>query len=128
MTDPIADMLTRIRNAAMVHKRDVSIPFSKLKMAIAQILVREGYIAKAEQTKGTPQFIVVTLKYDEGQSAIHNLKRVSTPGHRKYVKNSEIDKVLNGLGVAIFSTPQGIMTDKEARAAKVGGELLCEVY
>lgn len=128
MTDPIADMLTRIRNASMVHKKDVSIPYSKLKLAIAEILVKEGYAAKAEATKSTPNFIVVTLKYEGGHSAIQSLKRISTPGHRKYVKHSEIDRVLNGLGTAIFSTPRGVMTGKEARKENIGGELLCEVY
>jgi len=128
MTDPIADMLTRIRNGALVHKRDVSVPFSKLKLAIAHILVKEGYVAKAEVTKETPSFIVVTLKYENGQSNIQSLKRVSTPGHRKYVKSSEIGHVLNGMGIAILSTPRGILTGKEAKDAKVGGELLCEVY
>ena len=128
MTDPIADMLTRIRNASMVRKKEVSIPFSKMKMAIANILVREGYVAKVEESKGKPSFIVLTLKYSDGQSAVQNLKRMSTPGHRLYIKNSEIKKVLNGLGLAILSTPRGILTDKEARNAKIGGELICEIY
>lgn len=128
MTDPIADMLTRIRNASMVHKKEVTIPFSKLKMAIAVILVREGYIVSAEETKGKPSFLALTLKYTDKQPAIQSLKRVSTPGHRRYVKKSEIENVLNGFGMAILSTPQGILTGKEARAANVGGELLCEVY
>lgn len=128
MTDPIADMLTRIRNASMVHKKEVTIPFSKLKMAIAMILVREGYIANAEETKGKPSFLALTLKYTDKQPAIQSLKRVSTPGHRRYVKKNEIEQVLNGFGMAILSTPQGILTGKEARSANVGGELLCEVY
>jgi len=128
MTDPIADMLTRIRNAALVHKKEVTIPFSKLKMGIAGILVREGYISKVEETTTKPAFIVVTLTYSGSQSAIQHLGRLSRPGHRRYVKATEIDKVLNGLGIAILSTPRGLLTDKEARAAKVGGEILCEIY
>lgn len=128
MTDPIADMLTRIRNASLVNKKEVTIPFSKIKMAIANILAREGYIAKAEESKGKPAFIVLALKYNDRQPAIQSLERVSTPGHRRYIKSEEIKRVLNGFGMAILSTPRGIMTDKEAKAAKVGGELLCEVY
>lgn len=128
MTDPIADMLTRIRNASLVHKKEVSIPFSKIKMAIANILVREGYVAKAEETKGKPAFIVLTLKYQDKTPAIQHLGRVSTPGHRRYVKMGDIASVLNGFGLSILSTPRGVLTDKEAKAANVGGELLCEIY
>lgn len=128
MTDPIADMLTRIRNASLVHKKEVAIPFSKMKMGIAEILVREGYVVKAAESQNKPPFIVVTLKYADGLPAIREVKRISTPGHRRYVKAGEIDKVLNGLGLAIISTPRGLLTDKEARSAKVGGELICEIY
>ncbi len=128
MTDPIADMLTRIRNASLVKKKEVSIPFSKIKLAIAAILLREGYIAKVEESKSKPAFIILTLKYGEGFPVIQNLKRVSTPGSRRYVKKSEIKKILNGLGLAILSTPLGLLTDKEARQANVGGELICEIY
>lgn len=128
MTDPIADMLTRIRNASLVHKKEVVIPFSKMKKTMADILVREGYLAKVEEGKTKPPFIVVTLKYADGFPAIQAVKRVSTPGHRRYIKTTDIDKVLNGLGLAIISTPRGLLTDKEARAAKVGGELICEIY
>lgn len=128
MTDPIADMLTRIRNAAMVHKKEVAIPYSKLKLAIAEILKKEGYVASVEVTKTKPSFIVVALKYHGRDSAISHLGRISTPGHRKYVKKDNIEKVLNGLGLAILSTPKGIMTSTEAMKENVGGELLCEVY
>lgn len=128
MTDPIADMLTRIRNAAVVRKKEVSLPYSKIKMAIADILVREGYLERAEMIKEVPAAIVVTIKYMQGMPVIQSLQRVSKPGHRHYVKSSEIKPVLNGLGFRILSTPQGLLTDKEARAAKVGGEVLCEVY
>lgn len=128
MTDPIADMLTRIRNASLVHKKEVAIPFSKIKKAMADILVREGYLAKVEESKTKPLFIMATLKYADGMPAIQEVKRISTPGHRRYVKNNDIVKVLNGLGLAIISTPRGLLTDKEAREAKVGGELICEIY
>lgn len=128
MTDPIADMLTRIRNASLVQKKEVAIPFSKMKMSIAEILVREGYIAKADESKTKPLFIIVTLKYTDGLSAIQEVKRISTPGHRRYVKINDIGRVLNGLGLAIISTPRGLLTDKEARQAKTGGELICEIY
>lgn len=128
MTDPIADMLTRIRNAALVNKKDVAIPFSKLKFAIAEILVKEGYVSKVEETKTKPAFIVVTLKYYGHDSAINHLERLSTPGHRRYVKKEKIVKILNGLGLAILSTPKGIMTGTEAVKKNVGGELLCEIY
>ena len=128
MTDPIADMLTRIRNASVVKKTEVMLPYSKMKLAIAQILVREGYLAEASATTEGHPSIVLTLKYNNGESAIQHLKRMSTPGHRKYVKKDEIKKVLNGFGFSILSTPRGILTNKEAIAAKVGGELICEVY
>lgn len=128
MTDPIADMLTRIRNAALARKKEVAVPYSKLKLAISHILEREGYVVRMEESKGQPRFIVLTLKYDGRLPAIQSIQRISTPGHRRYVKNNQIGKVLNGFGIAIISTPRGIMTDKEALAAKVGGELLCEVY
>jgi small subunit ribosomal protein S8 len=128
MTDPIADMLTRIRNAAMVHKKEVAVPYSKLKLAIAEILVREGYVTKVEETKTKPAFIMITLKYHGRESAIQHLERLSTPGQRKYVKKDKIERVLNGLGLAILSTPKGILTGAEAIKENVGGELLCEIY
>lgn len=128
MTDPIADMLTRIRNASLVHKKEAAIPYSKLKLAIAEILVREGYVAKVEETKTKPAFIVITLKYHGRESAIQHLERLSTPGHRHYVKKEKIEKVLNGLGLAILSTPKGVLTGAEAVKQNVGGELLCEIY
>lgn len=128
MTDPIADMLTRIRNASMVHKSEVVVPFSKLKMAIAAILVREGYLEKAESTSDKKPQIIIGLKYDGRDPMIHSLRRVSKPGHRKYVKSTDLSKVLNGFGMAILSTPQGIVTDYEAKKQKIGGELICEVY
>jgi small subunit ribosomal protein S8 len=128
MTDPIADMLTRIRNASLVHKQEVVVPFSKIKMGIARILVREGYLAKAEEKKENHPYIILTLKYQDGEPAIRYIKRMSSPGSRRYLKKENIKKIINGYGLAILSTPQGLLSDKEARLAKVGGELICEVY
>jgi small subunit ribosomal protein S8 len=129
MTDPIADMLTRIRNASLARKKEVLIPFSKIKMEIAQILVKHGYLVKAEKTEDKHANILAQLKNSHnGESAIQNIKRVSTPGHRCYVKNGEIKEVLNGFGLSILSTPKGLMTGDEAKVRKVGGELICEVY
>ena len=128
MTDPIADMLTRIRNASMVHKKEVVVPFSKIKMAIANILVRTGYLEKAEEKKDGHPYLLLTIKYEGREAAIHSIARVSTPGHRKYVKAEAIEKVLNGFGIAILSTPKGVMTNADAIKNKVGGELICEVY
>lgn len=128
MTDPIADMLTRICNASMVRKHEVAVPFSKIKMAIAQTLVREGYLDKVEKTKDKLPQLLLNLKYDGKESVIHSLKRVSKPGQRRYVKSDEINKILNGFGMAIISTPKGIMTDKEAYQGKTGGEVICKVY
>ena len=128
MTDPIADLLTRIRNASLVRKTEVVLPFSKLKLAIANVLVRAGYLTKAEERTDTHPFLVLTLKYANGQPAIQSLKRVSTPGGRRYVKHDQLKRVLNGFGLAIISTPQGLLTDTEARAAKGGGVIICEGY
>ncbi len=128
MTDPIADMLTRIRNASLVHKKETVVPFSKMKLAIAAILVREGYLAKVEEKKDVHPYLLLTLKYNGGLPAIQEVKRLSTPGHRRYVKKEQIAEVLNGFGLAIVSTSQGIMTNKEARKSQVGGELICEIY
>lgn len=128
MTDPIADMLTRIRNASMVKKSEVTVSYSKIKMAIAQTLVKEGYLEKVEKTKDKIPQILITLKYDGREPIIHSLKRVSKPGQRRYVKSNEIGKVLNGFGISVLSTPKGIMTNWEALRDKVGGEVICEVY
>ena len=130
MTDPIADMLTRIRNALAVRKETVEIPNSNMKKAIADILLAEGYI---KDVKLVPDAfngkLVVTLKYTaEGKSVIGGLKRVSKPGLRTYSGAQTMPKVLGGYGIAIVSTNKGIMTDKQAKAANVGGEVLCYVY
>ncbi|MDD4606911.1 MAG: 30S ribosomal protein S8 [Patescibacteria group bacterium] len=131
MTDPIADMLTRIRNASAVKKPEVVIPFSKIKWQIAQILEREGWVGKIkEEENGSNGFkiIKINLKYIENQPAIKNLKRVSKPGLRVYVDKNNISKVLNGLGMSIISTSQGLLTNNEAKQKNVGGEIICEIY
>lgn len=128
--DPVSDFLTRIRNAQIAHHASVSIPGSKIKRSMAEILARYGYVASSDWRDEGPQgFLDVELKYDdEDVPMITSLKRVSRPSRRVYVKVDEIPKVLNGLGIAILSTSKGLLTDKEARAANVGGELLCEIY
>ena len=128
MSDPIADMLTRIRNAQMVEKAVVTMPSSKLKVAIAQVLKDEGYIddfrVKAEGAKSE---LEVTLKYYAGRPVIERIERVSRPGLRVYKGCEAIPQVMNGLGVAIVTTPKGVMTDRKARQTGVGGEVLCYV-
>ena len=128
MSDPIADMLTRIRNAQMVEKANVAVPSSKLKVAIAQVLKDEGYIdgfnIKTESGKSELQ---IALKYYAGRPVIERIERVSRPGLRIYKGRDDIPQVMNGLGVAIVTTPQGVMTERKARAAGIGGEVLCYV-
>ena len=131
MTDPIADMLTRIRNALIVKKEKVEIPASKLKIDIANILVKEGYIQACEVIEAKPQnSIVLTLKYAQNKNlkVINGLERVSKPGLRVYADVDNIPKVYNGLGIAILSTSKGILSDKEARAMNVGGEVLAKIW
>lgn len=128
ITDPISDMLTRIRNASMVKKTEVRIPYSKLKLAIAKILSQEGYVDTVEKIGTGHGELRITLKYDNGQSGIRNLKRVSKPGHRAYAGYGDLPRVLSDHGIAIVSTSQGVMTNKEARKRKLGGEVLCEVF
>ena len=129
-TDPIADMLTRIRNANSAKHTTVDIPASNMKRAIAQILFDEGYIKSFEGIKDEKQGIIrVTLKYDEnGKRVISGLKRISKPGLRIYVSKDELPQVLNGLGIALISTSKGIMTDKKAREAGLGGEVIAYVW
>ena len=129
-TDPIADMLTRIRNANTSKHSTVDIPASKMKSSIAQILLDEGYIKSFEEIKDEKQGILrVTLKYDEnGKRVISGLKRISKPGLRIYVNKEEIPQVLNGLGIALISTSKGIKTDKNARKEGLGGEVLAYVW
>jgi small subunit ribosomal protein S8 len=128
MSDPIADMLTRIRNAQAVEKTSVTMPSSKLKVAIAQVLKDEGYIdAFAVKGEAGKNELEISLKYYAGRPVIERIERVSRPGLRIYRGRDAIPQVMNGLGVAIVTTPQGVMTDRKARAAGVGGEVLCYV-
>ena len=140
MADSIADMITRIRNASAVGKNEVVLPMSKVKFEVAKILEKEGWVGKVEVIKGNfskdskdegyafDQLRVV-LKYKKsGRSAISCLRRISKPGLRVYVKKDRLPRVLNNLGIAVISTPQGIMTNKEARKKGIGGEVLCEIY
>ena len=129
-TDPIADMLTRIRNASQANFKTVDIPASNMKKSIAEILFTEGYIKSYEEIKTDNQGIIrISLKYTEkGKKVISGLKRISKPGLRIYASKEELPKVLNGLGIALISTSKGIMTDKEAREAGVGGEVLAYIW
>ena len=128
MSDPIADMLTRIRNAQSVDKAVVSMPSSKIKVAIAQVLKDEGYIDGFQvKTEGGKSEIEIALKYYAGRPVIERIERVSKPGLRVYKGSKTLPQVMNGLGVAIVTTPKGVMTDRKARAAGVGGEVLCYV-
>jgi len=137
MTDPIADMLTRIRNASAVNKAEVVLPMSKIKYNIAKILEQEGWIKSTELVKGGSKGaknnnfdqLKVVLKYKKnGKSYISHLEKISKPGLKVYVKKDRIPKVLNGYGLAIISTPHGLMTNNQARSSKVGGEVLCHIY
>ena len=128
MTDPIADMLTRIRNAQMADKVAVSMPSSKIKVSIAKVLKDEGYIDDfaVRENGGKPE-LDIALKYYAGRPVIERIERVSKPGLRVYKGTDDLPRVMNGLGVAIVSTPKGVMTDRKARASNVGGEVLCVV-
>ncbi len=130
VTDPIADMLTRIRNANQMRYKEVEVPASKTKVEIAKILKEEGFIVDYKINKTKPQdILVVTLKYGEKKErVITGLKRISKPGLRVYVKAEELPRVLNGLGIAIVSTSKGIMTDKHARKESLGGEVLAYIW
>lgn len=130
MTDPIADMLTRIRNANMVSHETVEIPSSKLKVELAKLLKSEGFITNYEVKEvGKLKVLVITLKYDEKHKpVISKLERISKPGLRNYSKAKDLPKVLGGLGVAIISTSKGLLTDRKARKENIGGEVLCYIY
>jgi len=130
MTDPIADMLTRIRNATMVQKEMVDIPASNMKLAIANILEKEGYIREYRKIEDNKQGVLrIILKYAaKGENVIHKLKKVSVPSRRKYLKATDIEEICGGLGISIFTTSQGVLTGREARRRNVGGELLCEIW
>ena len=131
MTDPIADFLTRIRNAYMAGKKVVEVPSSKMKVALTQILCEKGYILSYKVVEGTPyNTIKIALKYhpQTKAAAIKKIERVSTPGLRQYAAGENMPRVLNGLGIAILSTSKGVITDKEAKELAVGGEVICYVY
>ena len=129
LTDPIADMLTRIRNANAAKHATVAVHFSRIKESIANILKNEGYIVDYEiKEEGTKKDIVVTLKFVDGEEVVKGLRRISKPGRRVYSSVDNLPKVLGGLGIAIVSTPKGVLTDKECRKHSVGGEVLCYVW
>ena len=130
MTDPIADFLTRIRNAIKAEKKSVDIPASKFKESIAGILKNTGFINDFSliETERNKKFVSIKLKYANGISVIEGLQKVSRPGIRRYVKHSDLPRVKNGLGIAIVSTSKGLMTEKKARELKVGGEVICKVW
>ena len=130
MTDPIADMLTRIRNASMARHDRVELPHSNLKEHVAFVMKSEGYLDDVRASEGEePKLLTLVLRYGrDRQAAIDGLRRVSTPGRRVYVRHDRIDRVCSGMGISILSTSRGVMTDREARRQRVGGELLCEVW
>ncbi|OIP61992.1 MAG: 30S ribosomal protein S8 [Nitrospirae bacterium CG_4_9_14_3_um_filter_53_35] len=130
MTDPIADMLTRIRNAVKAQKQETDVPASEIKIALSKILKEEGFIKNFKVLKDSPQGTIrISLKKPEGkESVIHGIDRISKPGMRVYVKVDEIPNIRNGLGVAILSTPKGVITDRQCRKEHVGGEVLCAVW
>jgi small subunit ribosomal protein S8 len=128
MTDPVADMLTRIRNAQMVLKTSIRMPSSKLKLAIAKVLHDEGYIdGYAMREDGAKSELTIDLKYYDGSPVIERIDRISRPGLRVYKGKDDLPRVMNGLGIAIVSTPKGVMTDRQARAKNIGGEVICVV-
>ena len=130
MTDPLGDMLTRIRNGQRAGMQNVSCPASKLRANVLEVLKREGYIRGFTSANGgevAAQFMI-ELKYNEGSPVIREINRISKPGRRVYSKIADLPRVYNGLGISILSTPRGVMSDNEARAANVGGEVLCRVY
>jgi small subunit ribosomal protein S8 len=130
MTDPISDMLTRIRNAGLARHDRTEVPASRMKEAVAHILKLEGFIADVRPSEGDgPKKLTIVLKYGrDRQSAIDGVKRISRPGRRVYVRHDHIPRVLSGLGISILSTSRGVMSDREARRQKIGGELICEVW
>lgn len=129
VNDPIGDMLIQIKNAALAKKASIELPYSKLKIALGEILVREGYVKSVEKVGTDPKAMLkIMIQYTNGLSAITDVKRVSKPGLRWYVNKSKIPTVVGGMGIAILSTPAGLMTGKEARAKGTGGELLCKIW
>ena len=127
MQDPIADMLTRIRNGQAANKVAINMPSSKLKVAIANVLAAEGYIESVKVLEGAKPELEITLKYFQGKPVVESIQRVSRPGLRSYKRKDELPKVMGGLGVAVISTSKGVMTDRAARQAGLGGEIICYV-
>jgi small subunit ribosomal protein S8 len=128
MQDTLADMITRVRNAHMADKESVTMPSSKLKVAVAQVLKDEGYVTELSVTEGTKPELTITLKYYEGKPVIEKIVRISKPSLRVYKGSSSLPSVEGGLGVAIVTTSHGVMTDRAARAAGIGGEVICTVF
>ena len=127
MQDPIADMLTRIRNGQAANKVAISMPSSKLKVAIAKVLADEGYIESVKVIEGVKPELEITLKYFQGKPVVESIQRISRPGLRIYKRKDELPKVMGGLGIAVVSTSKGVMTDRAARQAGLGGEIICYV-
>lgn len=129
VNDPIGDMLIQIKNAALAKNSTIELPYSKLKKALADVLLQEGYIGSAEKVGQDPKAnLKISVKYEDGVSAITDLKRISKPGLRRYVTHNEIPTVVGGMGIAILSTPKGLLTGKEAKKQGIGGELLCKIW
>jgi len=128
MHDPISDLLTRIRNAGMARHDKVTMPYSKLKASVAQILHQEGYVADVGVEEGPKKALTLALKYEGRRPVIAGLRQISTPGLRRYVRSTEIPRVLGGMGVAIVSTSKGVMTGSEAKKQNLGGELVCYIW
>jgi len=128
MQDPLADMIARIRNAQMAHMASTSMPSSKIKVSVAEVLKSEGYIANYSVSEGAKPQLSIELKYHQGQPVIDTIKRISRPGLRNYRGKDELPNVANSLGVAIVSTSKGVMTDRAARKANIGGEIICTVF
>ena len=128
MTDPIADMLTRLRNAAAVRKQEVVLPLSRVKFEIAKILEKEGYLAGVETTDSHHGQLKLKMRYTEDGSVIRDVQRISKPGRRVYAAKTDLPRVLNDQGIAVISTSSGLMTNKEARKRGLGGEVVCEIY
>lgn len=128
MTDPIADMLTRLRNAAAVRKQEVVLPLSRVKFEIAKILEKEGYLSGVETTEAHHGQLKLKMRYTEDGSVIRDIQRISKPGCRVYATKTELPRVLNDQGIAVISTSSGLMTNKEARKRGLGGEIVCEIY
>ena len=127
-TDPIADMLTRIRNASRAQKSELVLPYSKFKANLAQVLLKEGFVGGVNELTGDHKMLQINLKYSAGESVIAGIKRVSKPGQRIYMPADKLPRTNSGFGVTVVSTSRGLMTDKEARKAKVGGEVVCQVW